>query len=108
GPRTSKWGARRSSAGGLVERRQVTRCRHGPAVLCLDEGAAARAERSGVCRTHEDSREGVRERSRIVGRNENAGLAVVDDLGYAVNVACHHRPLGGECLEEDERQTLPP
>ena len=68
--------------------------------------ATGLAHRGGTRQVGRDSHHRVGERLRVAGRDDEARLAVGDDLGQAADVARDHRPAALHRLQRDHAEAL--
>jgi len=68
--------------------------------------AARLTQPTGKVRVCGQAREGRRERAWILGRHEEAGFSVYDDVGDATQIAADHRHAIGHGLEQYDAQPL--
>jgi len=75
-------------------------------VLSLDERAPLPPERRAERLVAREPRDGVGERRRVVGRREEPGLAVADELGHAGDRAADDGAAGRHRLHEHGRDAV--
>ena len=75
-------------------------------VVAFDEGAGVGREAHGECRVVEQAGDGVGEGGRVVGRGEQAGVAIAHEFGDADDVCADARGAERHGFDEDGRQAV--